>query len=58
MERGQMGKQYKKDFLMEVIVKVDFLISLKSIEKKIPKNLNDVISNYFKISEPQKIIGQ
>ncbi len=53
-----MSKQYKKDFLTFVIVKIDFLNSLESTEKGIPRELNGLISKYFKIFEPQKLIGQ
>ena len=53
-----MNEQYKKDFLTQVIVRIDFLISLERIGKSIPKDLNEVIKKYFKISEPQRIISQ
>ena len=54
----KMSKQYKEDFLALVIIKVDFLNSLESTKRGIPKNLNDLIIKYFKILEPQKLIGR
>jgi len=58
MGKYEMSKQYKKDYLTTVIVRIDFLNSLESINKGIPKKLNDLIKNYFKILEPKKLIGK
>ena len=48
---------YKKNFLNEVIARVDFLSPLLQIKDEIPKAISDVVLNIFPIAEPQDVIG-
>jgi uncharacterized protein (TIGR04255 family) len=47
---------YKNNFLTKVIVRIDFLNKLESVNKQIPKDLNNIIKKYFPIVEPSESI--
>jgi hypothetical protein len=53
-----MVKQYKNDYLSQVIIKVDFAMDLVSIQKDLNSDLIKVILNYFQVPEPRKMIGR
>jgi len=44
---------YKRNFLTEVIVRVDFLNPLHEIEKQLPKKVTQEAGKHFPISEPK-----
>lgn len=45
---------YKKPFLTEVIVRIDWLEPIESLSKKLPKNLSQKAKKSFPIAEPSK----
>jgi uncharacterized protein (TIGR04255 family) len=53
-----MSEQYKKDFLKEVIVRIDIEIPIDNFKDEIPSKLSRLILKDFPISEPKKIIGR
>ena len=52
-----MDIKYQKNYLTEVIVKIDFLNPINSLEDKFPTNLKPEIKRLFPIAEPQDIIA-
>lgn len=53
-----MDLEYLKEFLDQVIVKVDFLIPVSSLMERIPPEFQAIIMDSFKIFEPNEITGQ
>ena len=49
---------YKRNFLKEVIARIDFINPIKSLEKEIPKKITRSIKENFPIVEPRKAIAQ
>ncbi len=49
---------YKRNFLKEVIARIDFINPIKSLEKEIPKKITESIKENFPIVEPRKAIAQ
>lgn len=49
---------YGRNYLAEVVVRVDFLTSLNSLRESFPKALSDVVSTWFPIAEPKNQIVQ
>ncbi|HEO1398272.1 TIGR04255 family protein [Legionella bozemanae] len=47
---------YKKPFLKEVILRIDFPVPTPGLEKPIPENILKIILKNFPISEPQKLL--
>lgn len=52
-----MDIKYQKNYLTEVIAKIDFLNPINSLEDKFPTNLRSEIKRLFPIAEPQDIIA-
>lgn len=48
--------KYKKNYLSQVIVRVDFLSPINSINRELPADLSLVIKDFFPISEPQEML--
>ncbi|MBC8205351.1 TIGR04255 family protein [bacterium] len=44
---------YKRNYLTEVIIRVDLLNHIEAIEKELPKNINSVAMHNFSIAEPR-----
>jgi len=53
-----MSEQYKKDYLSQVIIRVDFSNNIDSIKNNINEELNKLILKYFQVPEPRKLLGQ
>lgn len=49
---------YKRNYLDKVIVRVDFLSPISSIESTLPQQLSQIILARFPISEPKQAIAQ
>lgn len=47
---------YKKNFLSEVIIRVDFLSPQKVLESDLPKELSNIAVKYFPIPEPKEAV--
>ncbi len=50
--------EYKKNFLTEVIVRIDFANPIDNISEKLPKNLTKSLLSIFPITEPKKKLRQ
>ncbi len=50
--------RYKRNFLKEVIARIDFLNPIPLLANKIPKSITDLIKKNFPIAEPRKAIAQ
>jgi uncharacterized protein (TIGR04255 family) len=48
---------YARNFLTEVIVKIDFVAPISSLERTIPTAISDTVSKLFPIAEPIEIFG-
>lgn len=48
---------YHKNYVSEVVCRLDFASPIKKIENTMPKDINDVAKKYYPIAEPQDIIG-
>lgn len=49
---------YKKNFLKEVIVRVDLLSPMNNVAKELPGELSDIASKTFPIAEPREAINR
>lgn len=49
---------YKTNFLIEVIVRIDFLNDFPDIDKRLPTNISNAIAKWFPIPEPRKAISK
>lgn len=49
---------YKRNFVDKVIIRVDFLSPIKSIESTLPQQLSQAILTNFPISEPKQAVAQ
>ena len=49
---------YKRNFLSEVIARVDFLSPIKELEQHLPKSLSQKAKLNFPIAEPKKVVAQ
>ena len=49
---------YRRNFLTEVIVRIDFVSPVKNIANDLPKNLSKSILKYFPIDEPKSAFMQ
>lgn len=49
---------YKKPYLAEVVVRIDFVTSVSGLERHLPEKLAKVFSKDFPITEPSEIIGR
>ncbi|MBN1882799.1 MAG: TIGR04255 family protein [Deltaproteobacteria bacterium] len=50
--------QYKKTYLKEVIVRIDFSAHFKNLQKNMPTNISNKVLERFSISEPANMIAQ
>jgi len=48
---------YKKTFLKQVIARIDFVTTATPLETALPNKLGKIISQHFKIAEPQDIVS-
>ena len=48
---------YNKNYLVEVICRLDFASEVSSLKKSMPKDVFDVVKKYFPIAEPRDLIG-
>lgn len=48
---------YKRNYIEEVICRIDFASPIIELKTSMPKNVFDVVKQYFPIAEPQDIIG-
>lgn len=55
MEDNLPEIKYKKNFLSEVVVRIDFLNPINKIDKELPKKVKNKILKYFEVLEPQPI---
>jgi len=53
-----MGNKYKKNYLTQVIARIDFLSPLASLREVLPAAVGTLSKNYFPIPEPKQIIGR
>lgn len=51
------GICYKKNFISEVICRLDFANPIDAFNNSMPKDLNNIIRKYYPIAETQGIIG-
>ena len=49
---------YSKNFIAEVVARVDFLNPIEGIEKKLSPKISSKIKQHFKIPEPQPVKRQ
>lgn len=48
---------YKKNFVKEVVCRLDFANNVEVFDVSFPKDVYDVINKYFPIVEPREILG-
>lgn len=53
-----MDTEYKKNYLKQVIVRIDFLNPIKSLNNELPIVLGSIIKNYFPIAEPKDVLAR
>jgi uncharacterized protein (TIGR04255 family) len=49
---------YNKNFLTEVLARMDFLGKIEELRESFPRQLGNIISETFPILEPQKVVAQ
>lgn len=49
---------YNKNYLNEVICRLDFASQIEILQNSMPKEIYDVVKKYYPIAEPQDIIGK
>ncbi|MBN2180659.1 MAG: TIGR04255 family protein [Sedimentisphaerales bacterium] len=52
-----MRKRYKKTFLKNVIIRVDFAFPVEKLQKTLPTSVSTLLLKSFPISEPKKTIA-
>ena len=58
MEDNELGLlRYKKNFLSEVVIRIDFLNNLTELEKDLPIRIRQAAVRDFPIVEPPKTSG-
>lgn len=53
-----MGTEYKRNYLKQVIVRIDFLNPIQSLNYELPNELGSVIKNFFPIAEPKDVLAR
>lgn len=48
--------KYKKNYLNQVVARVDFLSPINSINRELPSEIISVIKDFFPIAEPQEVL--
>ncbi len=51
-----MGEKYKRNYLTQVIVRLDFLSPLSLVQESLPKKIAEVSSRFFPIPEPKDVL--
>jgi len=53
-----MGNKYRKNYLTQVIARIDFLSPLSSLQEALPAAVGEVSTRFFPIPEPKEIVGR
>ena len=48
---------YRKNYVAEVICRLDFATPIDTLKNSMPKAVYDVVKKYYPIAEPQNVIG-
>lgn len=53
-----MENEYKKNYLKQVIIRIDFLNPIQSLNTEFPIVLGSIIKNFFPIAEPKDVLAR
>lgn len=53
-----MSRQYQRNYLKQVIARIDFLSPLASLKEDLPREIGDISKEFFPIPEPKEVTGQ
>jgi uncharacterized protein (TIGR04255 family) len=56
--KEKTGKEYKKNFLKQVIARIDFALPISELDSSVPKEIAKAIKKSFAIAEPKKQVLQ